>query len=199
MIQSDALSRRPDLCPENDNDNEDIIMLPDDLFLNLIDLELQKKIVISDNLDGNAAEVLKLLLETAPTSMTAGLDDWTMDKTNRQNILFYKGKNYIPRNTELQREIVKTFHDHETAGHPGEIGTYNAVRQHYWWPGLRTFMKNYVQGCGTCQQFKIDRSPSKPAYLPTEGAKSLQPFVNCSMDLITDLPPVDGHDSIWLW
>ena len=44
MIQSDALSRRPDLCPENDNDNEDIIMLPDDLFLNLIDLELQKKI-----------------------------------------------------------------------------------------------------------------------------------------------------------
>ena len=196
MIQSDALSRRPDLCPENDKDNEDIIMLPDDLFLNLIDLELQKKIAISDDLDGNAAEALKLLLETAPTSMTAGLDDWTMDTTDGRNILFYKGKNYIPRNTELRREIVKTFHDHETAGHPGEIGTYNAVRQHYWWPGLRTFVKNYVQGCGTCQQFKIDRSPSKPAYLPTEGAKSLRPFANCSMDLITDLPPADGHDSI---
>ena len=57
MIQSDALSRRPDLCPENDNDNEDIIMLPDDLFLNLINLELQKKIAISDDLDGNAADV----------------------------------------------------------------------------------------------------------------------------------------------
>ena len=28
------------------------------------------------------------------------------------------------------------FHDPETAGHPGEITTYNAVRQHYWWPGL---------------------------------------------------------------
>ena len=163
IIQSDALSRRPDLCPDNDNDNEDIIMLPDDLFLNLIDLELQKKIAISDDLDGNAAEALKLLLETAPTSMTAGLNDWTMDKTDGRNILFYKGKNYIPRNTELRREIVKTFHDQETAGHPGEIGTYNAVRQHYWWPGLCTFVKNYVQGCGTCQQFKIDRSPSKPA------------------------------------
>ena len=103
MIQSDALSRRPNLCPENNNDNEDIIMLPDDLFLNLIDLELQKKIAISDDLDGNAAEALKLLLETAPTSMTAGLDDWTMDRTDRRNILFYKGKNYIPRNTELRR------------------------------------------------------------------------------------------------
>ena len=82
------------------------------------------------------------------------------------------------------------------AGHPGEIGTYNAVHQHYWWPGLRTFVKNYVQGCGICQQFKIDRSPSKPTYIPTEGVKSLRPFANCSMDLITDLPPTDGYDSI---
>ena len=89
MIQSDALSQRHDLCPENDNDNEDIIMLPDDLFLNLIDLELQRKITILDNLDGNAAEALKLLLETAPTSMTAGLNDWTMDKTDGWNILYY--------------------------------------------------------------------------------------------------------------
>ena len=76
-------------------------MLPNNLFLNLIDLELQKKIAMSDDLDGNAAEALKLLLETVPTSMTAGLNDWTMDRTDGRNILFYKGKNYIPRNTDL--------------------------------------------------------------------------------------------------
>ena len=91
---------------------------------------------------------------------------------------------------------MKTFHDHQIAGHPGEIGTYNAVRQHYWWPGLRTFVKNYVQGCGTCQHFKIDRMPAKPAYIPTEGAKVTRPFANCSMDLITNLPLVEGYDSI---
>ena len=73
---------------------------------------------------------------------------------------------------------------------------YNAIQQHYWWPGLRTFVKNYVQGCGTCQRFKIDRTPSKPAYIPTEGAISTRPFPNCSMDLITDLPLVEGYDSI---
>ena len=77
------------------------IMLPNDLFLNLINLELQNKIAISNDLDGNAAEDLKLLLKTAPTSMMAGLDDWTVDRTNGRNILFYKEKNYIPRNTEL--------------------------------------------------------------------------------------------------
>ena len=128
--------------------------------------------------------------------MTTGLDEWKVEQAHGRNILFYKGKNYIPRNTELRREIVWNFHDHHTAGHPGKIGTYNAVQQHYWWPWLRTFVKNYVQGCGTCQQFKIDRSPAKPAYIPTEGAKSMWPFAYCSMDLITDLPLADGYDSI---
>ena len=88
------------------------------------------------------------------------------------------------------------YHDHETAGHPGKLKTYNSVQQHYWWPGLRMFVKNYVQGCGACQQFKINRSPSNPAYQAIKGAKTTRPFAHCSMDLITDLLPVDEFDSI---
>jgi hypothetical protein len=91
---------------------------------------------------------------------------------NNKNVLFYKGKNYIPMNDDLRRDIAKMFHDHEMAGHPRELETFNSIRNHYWWPGLRTFIKNYIKGCGTCQQFKIDRQPSKPAYIPTEGSKS---------------------------
>jgi Integrase zinc binding domain len=88
------------------------------------------------------------------------------------------------------------YHDHETAEHPGELETYNRIRQNYWWPGLRTFVKNYVQGCGTCQQFKITQSPSNPAYIAIEGANNTRPFAKCSMDLITDLPPVEGYNAI---
>ena len=101
MVQSDALSRRPDLCPEEDNDNEDIVMLPDELFVSLINTDLQKRIAMADNLDGNAAEALKLLLESATTAMTTRLEDWTLEEVNGQNVLFYKEKNYIPRDTEL--------------------------------------------------------------------------------------------------
>ena len=101
MVQSDALSRRPDLCPDNETDNENMIMLPDNMFLNLIDMDLQQKIAMTDDLDGSVAEALKLLLETAPTSMTKGLEDWKMETTNGRNILFFKGKNYIPRNMDL--------------------------------------------------------------------------------------------------
>ena len=86
MIQSDALSRQPDLCPDDNNDNEDIVMLPQDMFLNLIDTELQNRIALLDDLDGIAAKLIKLLLEMAPTSMTTGLNDWSIEKTNGQMI-----------------------------------------------------------------------------------------------------------------
>ena len=42
-IQVDALSRRLDLCPEG-TDNENVIVLPEHLFANLSDTELQRRI-----------------------------------------------------------------------------------------------------------------------------------------------------------
>src|SRR5271170_3219221 len=47
MIQSDALSRRPDHCPDEDTDNEDRTLLPEDLFIKSLDLDLHD--VIADN------------------------------------------------------------------------------------------------------------------------------------------------------
>ena len=61
---------------------------------------------------------------------------------------------------------------------------------------MRQFVKNYVKGCATCQLFKINLSPAKPALMPIEGLKSDRPFANCSMDLIMDLPESDGCDAI---
>ena len=99
---------------------------------------------------------METLLQEGPTSLKNDLEDWKIEEVEGKKMIFYKGKNYIPKDQELRRDVVKMYHDHETAGHLGELETYNSIRQHYWWPGLRTFVKNYVQGCGTCQQFKIN-------------------------------------------
>ena len=40
MVQSDALSRRPDHGTNEEHDNEDITMLPTEIFIDLIDTEL---------------------------------------------------------------------------------------------------------------------------------------------------------------
>ena len=105
MIQSDALSTCPDHVPEIDNNNDDITMLPKDLFINLIDLDLQERIANSDNLNKYTTDALKLLLETGLTSVKKELDDWSMETINGKNILFFRGKNYIPQNKELRHDI----------------------------------------------------------------------------------------------
>ena len=89
MVQSDALSRRPDFTPEEDMDNENITMLPDELFVNLIDTELQERILACERLDSDAMEALKVLLEDGPTTIQNHLSDWTVERIGEKQVLYY--------------------------------------------------------------------------------------------------------------
>jgi hypothetical protein len=104
-IQADSLSQRPDLCLQEIN-NKDVIVLPEHLFINLIDVELQKKIANAKNMDYDTAEAIKELLEQGPKEAKKDLEDWKVEEFKRKNILFYKGKNYVPIDAELQMAII---------------------------------------------------------------------------------------------
>ena len=108
MVQSDALSHRSDfyLDEDNDNDNEDVTLLPDNLFVNLIDLDLQRRIAASDSYDWTAADTIKLILANGPTEAQADLSDWTVDHVDDKPILFYHDKCCVPKDIEIRREIV---------------------------------------------------------------------------------------------
>ena len=69
MVQSDALSRRPDHIPEEDTDNEDLVLLPDELFINLINVELAKMIESAATSD----ELVKNTVLISPPQSPAGL------------------------------------------------------------------------------------------------------------------------------
>ena len=101
MILSDTLSWQPDFVPEKDTNNEDIILLPDQLFINLIDIELQWEIANTDNLDTNATAAIMLLLGKGPTDLKQDLSDWTTEDSEGKPILFYQGKNYILKDYDL--------------------------------------------------------------------------------------------------
>ena len=61
---------------------------------------------------------------------------------------------------------------------------------------MRKFIKLYIAGCAECQQYKINRHPTKPTLMPIEGPKSTRPFSQIAADFITDLPESEGFDSI---
>ena len=61
MVLSNALSRRPDHIPENDTNNEDLVLLLDKLFIRLINTELKRMIESaseSDDLVKNISNIL---------------------------------------------------------------------------------------------------------------------------------------------
>ena len=119
MILSDMLSQQPDFVPEKDTDNEDIVLLPDWLFINLIDIKLQREIANTDNLDMDATATIMLLLGKGPTDLKRDLSDWTTKDFEGKPILFYQGKNYIPKDYDLWKKIISQYHDLLSTGHPG--------------------------------------------------------------------------------
>jgi hypothetical protein len=135
MVQSDTLSRRPDYGTDEQIE-EDKVVLPDNLFINLLDTELQERILNGKKLDLDVKNAIETLMEGELTNSKNDLQDWKIEEIDGQKTIFFKGKNYIPKDLELRRDIVKMYHNHETAGHPGELETYNGIRQNYWWPGL---------------------------------------------------------------
>ena len=69
MIQSDALSRRPDHCADDDTDNDDMVMLPDSLFVNLLDVDLQQQIAESKDYDFDVTKAIESLLENGSSTI----------------------------------------------------------------------------------------------------------------------------------
>ena len=68
MILSDTLSQRPDHFPEEDK-NEEAILLPNSLFLNLLDLTLQDRIANAKDYDFDVTNAIAILLEEGPTGI----------------------------------------------------------------------------------------------------------------------------------
>ena len=88
MIQSDALSCHPDFVPDNDTDNDDMTMLPEKLFINLIDTDLQNRIANCKTFDKDATDALTTLPEQGPTTVQNTLNDWTMEEFEGNTVLF---------------------------------------------------------------------------------------------------------------
>ena len=179
----DALSRRPDFIPNKDTDNEGVTLLPQTLLIRLIDVELNKKIALSTKDDPIALNALHALENETPTPFRSHLLDWKYEA----GILTYHERVFLPDKENLRQNIVKLHHDHQTAGHPGYLQTWQLVTKEYWWLGMAQFIKKYIEGCSICQQNKTNTHPTVPPITPIPSNETL-PFKQISYNLITGLP-----------
>ena len=101
-----------------------------------------------------------------------------------------------PLTEEDKRQIMSKIHDHPLAGHPGWDKTIRKTKQQVEWQWMNTWIADYVKGCATCQQNKIQTHKKKtPTYAIITQENAL-PFQQVAMDLITGLPTHKGKDAI---
>ena len=61
---------------------------------------------------------------------------------------------YVPDSDNLRLRVLWYNHDHPLTGHFGQNCTLELLRCEYTWPGIRTFVKDYIRSCTSCTQAK---------------------------------------------
>ena len=87
-------------------------------------------------------------------------DDKKQGKTseygrNKEQILNFHGKFYVPNRASLKELILNEFHRRNYASHPGYQKMLTTIRKVYYWPGIRKNIAEYLSKCLDCQQVKV--------------------------------------------
>ena len=151
LCAPDALSRRPDHIPASDTDNEAVTLLPDKLFINLIDTSLTDKLRSSSASDPLVLDALHTLPGKVPATFHLRLSDWHYDT----GILSYQGRVYVPADANLHHSVVTCHHDHPTAGHPGVLKTCQLIAvkdaRALLYLLQQTYLRHYLDGRYSCR------------------------------------------------
>jgi len=197
LVAPNALSRWVDHAPDDEPSKLQYIFPPSFFVdeelppIHIIMPGLHDRLHLTSEVDSVVQTAVDTLTNSSLSLMQRALSDWKWE----DGLLMFKGRYYIPPGP-VRQELITLFHDAPTAGHPGRMKTQELISHEYWWPGLPTFVKKYVEGCAMCQQNKVNTHPTQPPLVLILAPSSRRPFAQCSVDLITDLPPSNGFDSI---
>ncbi|CAN6454680.1 unnamed protein product [Victoria cruziana] len=67
-----------------------------------------------------------------------------------------QGRLWIPSDPDLRNEILGSLHSSKFSIHPGGNKMYCTVKLHFWWPGMRRDIADFVAHCLICQQVKAE-------------------------------------------
>ncbi|KAF8746673.1 hypothetical protein RHS02_00659, partial [Rhizoctonia solani] len=169
-------------------------MLLSEVFANTLEEELEIVTEICSKLkeDPLLEPIVKFLTkdaDNAPPSIRKAYRDYNWE----EDLLWYRGKLVVPDSEALKEHLLREFHDSPLAGHPGQQQTLELLSRNYWWPGMKSTTKEWVECCPTCQA-------NQRAHTPVITLRPLEvppfPFHTISYDFITGFPKSQGHNAI---
>jgi hypothetical protein len=97
----------------------------------------------------------------------------------------------------MRRLILEEGHKSHFSIHPGATKMYQDLKLHFWWPGMKKQVAEYVASCLTCQKAKVEHQ--KPAGMIQPLDVPVWKWDSISMDFVVALPKTQRKfDSIWV-
>jgi hypothetical protein len=113
-----------------------------------------------------------------------------------QDGLLFKGNHLCIPKCSMRENLLKEKHSGGLDGHFGHDKTFSKLNGSYFWPGMRTDVKKFVDRCSICHHTKGKRQ-NTGLYHPLPIPARLWDIV--SMDFILGLPRMKrGCDSIFV-
>jgi len=198
MGKPDVLSRRLDHGKRASN-NEDMVLLRLELLaiqaLKGVQIEGPERDILREIHQGNqrgnqekpVAKAVRKLQQAA--SKTVRSTEWLEE----EGLLQFRGKIYVPQNTDLRRRVVSLCHDTKVARHPGCWKTLELVSRDYWWPQMSRYIGQYVSTCDLYLRTKLMRQALVGELHPLRILDSRWDML--SVNFIVELPS-SGHDTV---
>ena len=96
-------------------------------------------------------------------------------------------RNQIVLPKPYQRHVVELAHDSPLSGHFGTRKTTLRILEHFYWPGILSYVKRFCRTCHTCQRIGKPNKPIPRAYLQPIPAFD-EPFGKIIIDVVGPLP-----------
>ena len=182
MGKADALSRREDHAARVADDNKGATVISPSQVCSLPIINDIKKKIFDALVTRTETEVYRLCKEKG------------ICEEHVSFLYNSSGRMYVPDDDSLRMHIISSHHDSPVAGHPGYQKTQELIERQYYWPGMASDVHTYVARCDCCAHFKGSNTKPTSSVVPLQP--STMPWVDVSMDFITDLPLSNGFDSI---
>ena len=119
---------QPPGADQGKQDNKNIVLLPPSLFIATAKVQ---------------DDMLKAKVKEAQKKQKEEMELWcdTQGVCKLPEGYAKEGRLVVPSGLVLRRELMAQFHNSPTTGHPSRDNTLTLVDQHYWWPGMTTWIE----------------------------------------------------------
>ena len=137
-MKEDILSRREKVNTKEDN--QDIQILKEELQVQQTTSQEGTPIILLRQehlqvMEEGIQERIKKI-QTKEQKVTKQLEKKDGQSWKENGIVYIDGKIYVPRNRQLQDEILSDNHNSPDVGHPGRHRMMELIKRNYWWPGI---------------------------------------------------------------